>query len=96
MAAQGSFPVPGLHSLLPLQIPLPLPPRYRRAQHRSRRAAVPSRCRSVGGAVRGGPDGGAERRRLRGEPGGSEPAANGRSRALRLSQWEPAALPLTG
>ena len=58
-AAQGSFPVPGLHSLLPLQIPLPLPPWYRRAQHRSRRAAVPSRCRSVGGAVRGGPDCGA-------------------------------------
>jgi len=35
------------------------------------------------------------RRCLRGEPGGPEPAANGRSHALRLSQSQPAVLPLT-
>ena len=87
MAAQVFFPVP-----VPLSLPsgsgaavlstTPVVPRFRPG-------AVPS-------AVPYGAARTAERRRLRGEPGGSEPAANGRSRALRLSQWEPAALPLTG
>jgi len=54
---------------------------------------APAHSGCSGGAVRGRP--GRERRRLRGEPGGPEPAANGRSRALRLSQSEPAALPLS-
>jgi len=48
------------------------------------------RCSLPCGAARA-----AGRRRLRGEPGGPEPAANGRSPALRLTQWEPAALPLS-
>ena len=99
MAAQGSLllsspPLPSWRCSPPTLLPPSLPPPG--TAELSTAPVVPRfRPGAVPSAVPCGAARAAERRRLRGEPGGPEPAANGPSRALRLTQWEPAALPLS-